>query len=145
MVAIPDKLASMRLVRGRVYIVPKRDVNGMNIRLTDQDNATKYYIFLGLSTPSGKSIGVVINSKISPYIPQAKQDLHMPLQCGDGHSFLAHDSFVDCSKLCHVNTATLSRCTCIHTLDSDTTDTIIGTIRSCGLFSVAQLREYGLL
>lgn len=145
MVVIPDKLASCRLVRGRVFVVPKKEVNGITIRPIDQDGASKYYIFLGINTTSSRSIGVVINSKINPSISKEKQNLHMPLRIRDGHSFLSYDSFVDCSMLFNVPTNTLSRCECIHTLDNDTIETIIGTICSCNLYSKAQLSEYNLL
>ncbi len=141
--AMPFEVASLSLMRGKVYLVPKEEVSGMVVKPEEKD-PQKFYIFLGLSTCEERSVGVIINSRINSHIPSEKKDLHMPLRKEDGHHFLEHDSFVDCSTLCIVSTRKLLTCNHKHTLDSTTTEIIIKTIRSSKFARPAILKEYGL-
>ena len=93
----------------RAYIHGKLKPGQVIYRFCDFTTPPKYKYLVIVKVQTETTV-LVINSKINPFIQSLKHllDVQVPIK-KSSHSFLDHDSFVDCTTTASIETADLFR------------------------------------
>lgn len=135
MVLLSDLLDRIPLIRGSVYLVEKRTIEGIVMRTSDTEDAGKYYIFIGLSHENDRTAGVVINTKPS--------DDCVHLCQADYPSLLHYDSHADCTALMKVDRSRLDKY--IGAIGEEDLKKIVSALSSSPRVRRAELLAYGII
>ena len=121
-------LAKETVQIGDVYLMKMDSRNGI-VPKTGDSYRDKFFIVLGFDNKGNIYGGVIINSRINPYMIQTVQDWHYPIRCSK-YSFLKHDSYVDCSKLKIAFPSKFSVWEYKGAINKDDLELIIGALKS---------------
>ena len=139
-----DILAREAIGIGDVHILPLTPKEGITPK-DGQIARNKYLIVLGFDNDGNMIGGVVVNSNINYNLPSSITDYLMPVtvsQC----SFLAHDSFINCSHLVVVRKDKFNSKTFVGKIDDEELmSMIVGTITESPQINKQQLKEFGII
>ncbi|WP_455633606.1 hypothetical protein [Parabacteroides sp.] len=127
---------------GDVFRIKMDQRNGIVPKKGD-DSRNKFFIVLGFDSDGNIYGGVIINSNINQYVPQAVRDWQMPIKCSK-YAFLEHDSFVDCSKLKIASVEKFSTWKYLGSVESEDVEIILGTIKESPNETQEHLAMFGL-
>lgn len=134
MVQLANLISQIPLIKGSVYLVEKRKIDGVIMRESDPNDAHKYYIFIGISSEGGRTAGVVINTKNS------SECIHLAQATYD---FLSHDSYADCTTLMKVDSSRLTNH--IGAIGQEDLEKITSLIISSPRVKRIDLQAYGII
>ncbi len=137
------RLADASIEKGNVYRIEMDETNGITPKHPGDTSRHKYFIVLGFDNDGNVYGGVIMNSEINKFMPQAIVSLQIPIQ-RIRYPFLRHDSYVNCAEIKEVSISKFSEWSFLGKIERIDFDIICEAVRKSPVMTKASLQRFGL-